>query len=206
MKGFISKALIISVIFLLSGCATYYRPINPPTLNYRVHDLQDGIDLSYKYDVLQERGNKKYAKNEDKNQVRIVALKLTNFTDSTINIGRDALFFSGKTEIYPLEPLIVKNMVKQSTPSYLLYLLFTVTTFSFTMNGSTTIYPIGYLLGPGLTIGNMATAASANRKLLNELNQYDLINRDVKKGETVYGIIGIRDNGFNPISLIITKK
>lgn len=206
MKRLILKTLSICIILFFTGCASYYRPINPPTLSYVSNDLQNGIDMSYRYDVLKEKRNKKLAKNEDRNQVRLVAVKLTNFTDTTINIGQDALFFSGKNQIYPIAPLLMKNLIKQSTPSSLLYLLFTALKLNVYTSSSSNSYPIGYVLGPGLTLLNMTTAASANKNLLKELNQYDLINKDVLKGETVYGLIGIKDNGHNPISLRIAKK
>jgi hypothetical protein len=61
MKRLISKALILMYSFFFVGCAAIYKPINPPSLNYNSHDLQDGIGLSYKNDVLLEKGNRKYA-------------------------------------------------------------------------------------------------------------------------------------------------
>ena len=205
MKKLISKALVLTSAILLVGCAATYKPINPPSVNYNSHDLQDGIGLSYKYDILREKGNKKYAKKENKKGIRLIAVKVTNNTDSVINIGRDAIFYSGQNQIFPIEPMAIKNSLKQFVPGYLPYLLLTFTNLYITNGSTTETYPIGLLLGPGITFGNMAVAGSANTKMLNELNEYDMLNMDIQKDETVYGIIGIRDMGYSPITIKMIK-
>jgi len=198
--------MIITIVIFFGGCAASYRPINPPLLNYTAHDSKDGIGLSYKYDVLIERGNKRYAKKEDKKGIRLIAVKVTNNTDTTINVGRDVVFYSEQNQMFLMEPMAIKNSIKQITPSYLPYLLLTFVNFYVTNGSTTQTYPIGLILGPGITIGNMAVAGTANTKMLNELMQYYILNRDIKKGETVYGIIGVRDMGYNPISVRLREK
>ncbi|MFO7657295.1 MAG: hypothetical protein R6W78_09525 [Bacteroidales bacterium] len=209
MKKAISKILTFTFVILLSGCAATYKPINPPRLNYTSHDLQDGIGLSYKHDVLRENGNNKYAKKEYKRGIKLIAIKITNYTDSVINIGKDAAFFSGQSQIFPMEPIVIKESIKQIVPGYLPYLIFTFTNLYVTKgtyNGvSTQTYPIGIVLGPAITIGNMAVAGTANKNLLDELYKYNILNRDIQKGETVYGIIGIGDVGYRPISVKMIK-
>ena len=198
--------MTFTFVIILSGCAATYRPINPPTLIYNSHDLQAGIGLSYKYDVLREKGNKKFAKKEDKKGVKLIAIKVTNYSDSVINIGKDFAFFAGQNQIFPMDPMATKESIKQIVPGYLLYLLLTFTRLNFTKteNGMITeqeSYPIGLVLGPAITIGNMAVAGTANTNLLRELYEYNILNRDIQKGETVFGIIGVRDMGYSPISI-----
>ncbi len=48
----ISKSLILICSIFIISCAVNYRPIDPPTINNNSHDFQDGIGISYKYDVL----------------------------------------------------------------------------------------------------------------------------------------------------------
>lgn len=201
MKKSIATVLSLIIIIVFSGCSTSYRPINPPTLNYNSHDLQDGVELSYKYDVLREKGNKKYANKEIKKGVKLIAIKVTNHTGSVMNMGRDAAFFSGQNQIFPMEPIAVKKSIRQITPAYLPYLLLS---FSFLSVGGDA-YPIGIALGPGLTIGNMLMAGSANKKMLNELYEYNILSRDIQDGETVYGIIGVRDMGYIPLTIKMIK-
>lgn len=201
MTKFFSYLLILPLVIMFTGCASTYRPIYPQTINYTAHEMKDGVALSYKYDILRERGNKKYAKKEEKKGVKIVAVKVTNNTDSVINLGNDAVFYSGGNQLYPMEPLSVKNTIRQIVPGYLPYIIFTFFNLTVTNSTSIHIYHIGYLLGPALTIGNMAMAGSANANLYRELTEYNIINRDIQKGETVYGIIGIPDMGYNPLSI-----
>ena len=71
MKTNISKVLLFTIAILFSGCAMYYRPISPEKLNYNILEKNDGIEFSYRYDVLKERGNKKMGKKELKSSVKI---------------------------------------------------------------------------------------------------------------------------------------
>jgi len=204
MRKQITKVLAILFIFFLNGCASVYKPINPPLINYTSHDLKDGVSISYKYDVLTEKGNRKYAKKENYKRVKVVSVKITNNTDNIINIGQDFVFYSGDKQIYPLEPIVVKKLLKQSTPSYILYFLLTplklniISTNSYETNSVET-YSIGYALGPGIALGNMLVAGTANTNFENELYNYNIFNRNIEKGETVYGIIGLKDVGYDPI-------
>lgn len=205
MEKSISKLLTLASVIILSSCAATYKPINPPTLNYNSHDLQDGIGLSYKYDVLREKGNKKYAKKEDKKGIKLIAVKITNNTDSIINIGKDVAFFSGQDQIFPMEPIAIKESIKQIVPGYLSYLLLTFLQLNIYQGNTVDSYPIGVVVGPGITMGNMTVAGSANKNMLNELYEYNILSRDIQKGETVYGIIGVRDMGYSPISVKMIK-
>jgi hypothetical protein len=205
MKKQISRVLTITLLITLYGCAATYKPIKPATLNYHTLESQDGIDFSYKYDVLREKGNKKYAKKEHNRGIKLIAVKVTNNTDNVINVGRDLAFYSGQSQIFPMEPQAIKHSIRQIVPAYLPYLLLTFTYLTVSDGSSVATFPIGLVLGPGITIGNMVVAGSANKKMLNELYDYNILSRDIQVGETVYGIIGVRDIAYTPISVKIKK-
>ena len=205
MKNSITKMLAFICLIILSGCAASYRQINPPALVYNSHDLQDGISVSYKYDVLQEAGNKKYARKEALKNVKLVAVKITNNTEEVININKNVAFYSGMNQIMPMEPYVVKESIKQIVPAYLPYALLTFLTLNVTQDNQVDSYPIGLVVGPAVTIGNMAVAGTANTKMLEELNQYNLINLDIQPGETVFGIIGVSNLDYGPLSVKIRK-
>ena len=76
------KLLVLLSIFLSSGCASSYQMINPPGLTYLSNSSDKSVSLDYKYNLLP----KKYAKKEVKNNIRLVAVKITN------NSGRDLVF------------------------------------------------------------------------------------------------------------------
>lgn len=201
MKRSLNYLMIFAIPFLLGSCAATYKPIKPTNLNYGAHNLEDGISLSYKYDVLNERGNKKYSKKENSKGIKVIAIKITNNTDTVINVNRDILFYSGQNQVFPMEPVSIHSNIKQIVPGYLPYLLFSFLNLYVTTGSGTETYRIGLILGPGLTIGNMLTAASANEKLMKELNEYNILYRDIQKGETIFGIIGLKNVEYNPISL-----
>lgn len=209
MNKFVFGMILVFFAILSGGCAAHYSSINPPSLTYAAHDLQDGVKLSYKYDVLRESGNKKYARKEYRRGIKLIAIEITNLTDTTINVERDIRFYSGGEPIIPLRPNMIHRLIGQSVLSYLPYILLTSIKLNVTMDNSsatTDVYPIGYVLGPGVTIGNMVRAAAANRRFRYELNTYDILNTSIPKGETVYGLIGVRGVGYNPISIKMVKK
>ncbi len=201
MKNFLFISLLCVFLCFLIGCASSYKTIDPPTLSYSVHTVNDGIGLSYKYDVLREKGNYKYAKKEARNGIKIVAVRLTNYVDTIINVSNDLEFYLGDNQLLLLEPSVTKSSIKQSVPSYLPYMLLSLITLTVTNQNGTKIYPIGLAIGPGITLGNMLTAGSANKKFLKELTEYTILNKDIPPGGTIYGLIGIRDVGFNPITV-----
>lgn len=203
MKRVLGFAVILAVFFLFNGCAGIYKDINPPVLHYYNSDVSDGIGFSYKYDVLTERGNMRYAKKERRKGVKLVAVKITNNYDTTLNIGRDIIFFSGNDQVTIINPYVVQSLIKQSAVGYLFYLLLTPLQFN-TIDQNGRImesYNVGLVMGPGITLINMFTAGNANARLGRELAKYNVMNRDIQSGETIYGLIGIMDTGFNPLSV-----
>ena len=209
MKQIFSKLQILTFIILLTSCAANYRQISPSTLNYPANGLESGVKISTKYDVLRFRGNKKYANKELRKGIKVVAVEITNLTDSILMVGRDLEFYAGQQPLVLIDPNVVASTIKQSTIGYLPYLLLTFVQLNYTVTTPTETnagtIPIGYALGPGITIGNILTATKANRQLKNELNDYDIMNRNIQKGEKIYGIIGFRSVDYLPISAKIRK-
>lgn len=201
MRQLLLKSTILISVLFSGGCASTYKPINPPAVYYSAHDLQDGISFSYKFDVLREKGNKKYSKKEYKQGLKLIAVKVTNNTDTTIIIGQDVAFYAGQNELTLLDPAVIKKSIKQITPAYLPYLLLNFLRLNVYTESSSDSYPIGLAIGPGLAVGNMICAGTANDNLLSELTKYSVINKDIKRGETIYGIIGIRSLDYPTLTL-----
>jgi len=207
MQTFKQQVFLICLIFIFSGCASLYKPIEPQKLSYQNSNSNNDIELAYKYDVLREKKNKKYAKKEFKHNLNVVAVKITNNSDTTIVIGDNAVFFAGSTMINPVDPLLVKKMLQQSVAGYLPYLLFAPLNFTLESENTGVIsVNIGMLLALGLTGGNMLVANSANKAFYKELQLYNLAGKKILKGETVYGIVGVQNTGFSPITLQRIKK
>ena len=201
MKTMLRITVALSLVTILAACASSYRPIRPDKIYYNAKADDNGLELSYKYDVLNERGNKKYAKKESQKGIKVVAIKITNKTWKTLQFGESIKIFSGDREVQLLEPEVIVKGIKQPSPIYLLYLLLTPMNFYVTNNNETSTYPIGLVVGPGIAFGNMAVAGTANKKLREELIAQSPANKTIQNGETIYGLVGISDRGYNPLTL-----
>lgn len=194
--------LFLALLLLAGGCASNYRSISPQTSYFNATENTDELELSYPYNILSEKGNKKYASKEDKKGLRVVAVKITNHTDNPIKFPEDVELVAGNQPIYLLEPEFIHSKLKQGVPIYLLYLLFTpMKLYTTDTKGETNTTDVGFLLGPGLTALNMGVAASANNKFKEDLMDYILANSTIERGETVYGIIGFKDFGYAAIKI-----
>jgi len=186
-------------VLLFTSCASSYKPIGPQGLDYRNVSKKDGIDFSFKYEVLSLRGNKKYAKKEEKRDVDVVAVKITNNTSNALHFNRDLKIVSNGRELIPMEREVVSKKIRQGVAIYLLYGLLTLQVGDCTpQNGcDTKIYPIGI----PIAIGNMVVAGSANGNFKNELQLYDLNNKIIEPGQTVHGILGFRNLEFGGMEI-----
>jgi hypothetical protein len=173
--------------------------IEPKSINYISTNETENVKLEYKYDLL----DKKYAKKELKKGVKLVAIKITNNSEKDLMFGRDAkLTYINGTEIFVMENEKVFTSLKQSAASYLWYLLLTPLNFYTSENGrQTSSIPIGLLVGPGLAGGNMIAVSSANKKFKTEMLEYNINGTLIKKGETKYGLIGIKVDSFDSLKL-----
>ena len=194
---------VIVLVSILNSCASGYQKINPKGINYVSKNIDSNILLEYKYDLLQ----KKYKKKETKNEVKLIAVKITNNTEKDIVFGQDfKLAFENGNVISIIETEKIYKQIKQSPASYLLYLLLTPMQFntSTTSNGQvqkSSSTPIGLVIGPGLAGGNMIAASSANKNFKNELMEFEINGKTIKKGETIYGLIGINSNNYDSIKV-----
>jgi hypothetical protein len=199
----INQLACVCIITLLCSCAATYKKINPPTVKYP--QLENDSIFSYRYNVLKDAGNRKQAKKEYKKGLHIVAIKIANNTGMPLVYGQNFRIYSGGSEVRLLDPITTTTIVKQTAATHLLYLLLTPTTITSTNGTRSDGIPVGLVLGPALAIGNLAVAATANKRIRQELEQYDVLSKQIPNGETFYGLIGIRENGFAPLSLKLMK-
>ena len=203
IKFFKISVLALSVLFLTS-CASGYKKIQPKAINFASRSENNSIVLEYKYDLLE----KKYKKKELNNGLKVIAVKVTNNGANDLVFGKDIrLTYENGNELNLLETNVVYKAIKQSPASYLWYLLLspmqfqTMTTNSNGQQQTSSSTPIGLVIGPGLAGGNMIAASSANKNFQNDLLENDIIGKVIKKGETVYGIIGIQSNNYDSIKV-----
>ena len=191
------------LVAILNSCASSYPKINPKTLNYASKNIENNILFEYKYDLLK----KKYKKKETKKGVKLIAIKITNNSENDIVFGQDFnLVYENGNIINIIQTDKIFKQIKQSPASYLWYLLLTPMQFntSTSSNGQvqkSSSTPIGLLIGPGLAGGNMIAASSANKNFKNELLEFDMNGKTIKKGETIYGLVGLTSNNYDSIKI-----
>ena len=195
----LSNIGLLLALFILSSCASSYEMINPSSLNYTSTDTKNDVTLEYKYDVL----GTKYAKKEIKKGINVVAVKITNNSDSDLVFGQDIkLAYENGMEFPVVENDEVFKSLKQFTAGYLFYLLLTPMKLTVQKDGElpkTT--PIGYGVGPGLAGINMIRSSTANSQFETELLEFDINGATIKKGETKTGLVGIRSDNYDSIKI-----
>ena len=203
IKFFKISVLALSVLFL-TNCASGYKKIQPKSITFASRSENNSVVLEYKYDLLE----KKYKKKELNNGLKVIAVKVTNNSVNDLVFGKDIrLTYENGNELNLLETNVVYKAIKQSPASYLWYLLLspmqfqTMTTNSNGQQQTSSSTPIGLVIGPGLAGGNIIAASSANKNFQNDLLENDIIGKVIKKGETVYGIIGIQSNNYDSIKV-----
>lgn len=208
MNKMIRITALLVFALLLNSCASGYKQINPTAINYGSKSLETNVLLEYKYDLL----FKKYKKNETKNDVKLIAVKITNNSDRDITFGKDLkLTYENSFDLNYLPTDKLFKTLKQSPASYLWYLLLsplqlysgTKTTSNgyYTTTEPANTFPIGLIVGPGIAGGNMIAASSANKKFKNDLTAFDITGRTIKQGETVFGLIGVNSNSYESIKV-----
>jgi hypothetical protein len=181
--------------------------IEPKTINYVSKKENDDVTLEYKYNLL----DKKYAKKEGKKDVRLVAIKVTNNSGRDLIFGRDmTLIYADDKQVFVMDHQATFKSLKQSPASYLWYLLLTPINFTTSSSNGTSSssssFPAGLIIGPGLAGGNMIAAGSANKKFKQELMEFDINDATIPQGETRYGLIGIQSDSFDSMQLRVDKQ
>jgi len=195
--------LLCACICILGSCASSYHTINPNTLTYLSGSSDKSVNLDYKYNLLSGR----YAKREAKSNIKLLAVKISNNSGRDLTFGKDIkLAYANGSEVMLADNTKVFDQTKQHPAIYLLYLLLTPAKITTTSNGAqTSSVPIGYAIGPGIAIGNIAVASSANGKYKEELLKYDINGTVIKNGATIYGLIGINSGSFEGLKVKVEE-
>lgn len=200
-------AFLVGCTLLGSSCAGSYTPIRPDRVaTFQSSPATAPLQFGYQYDALRLHGrNKKYVKKEQKKGYHVVAVQVRNNTGADVDFSRDAVLYHGDRPISSVSPTLAAQDMKQGVFIYLLYVLLNVN-----VGGGTTVNSNGRVTtsdgtflptGPFIAGGNMLGAALANKNFRTELEQYDLTNRVIHPGETVYGLLSLRETTVAPLRL-----
>ena len=192
----------VSILLFTSGCAGSYTAIKPDRIaTYTSVPTSGPVALAYQFDALRlHGGNKKYIKREMRNGYHVTAVRVTNNSEREINFSRDLTLLYGDRPVVPVAGTIAAHDLRQGVAIYLLYMLLNVQVGG-TRDIQTGVTTGGTFLptGPFIAGGNMLGAAGANGNLRREFEANDLTNRTIKPGETVYGIMSLRETSVSPI-------
>jgi len=199
-----AKSVLFSIVIaaLFSSCASSYKSINPEGLRYP--QPENGELFSYSYGALRQSKNRKLAKKEEKSYISIVAVKIVNNTGRTLRYGHNFNIYSDNEAIELVPVTEITKHIKQTVPTYLFYLLLTPMRFNIATEESKSSIPVGLVVGPGLAAINMLKASGANKKFKYELEEYNITHREIKNGETFYGLVGISTIDRAPLTLKLT--
>ena len=202
----VRNLLLILGVLMLLGCASAYKPINhSQNLNTKLED--ENLVFKYSYDVLRNAGNKKYSKKETNNHIKVIAVSIKNKTNKEILVSENIDFYAGNMKVSILSPNEYSHSLKQNTVSYLFYLLLTpLKLIIASTNNDPDVIPIGYVLGPGITLLNIISSSSANAKFDDELTKNNILGKIIEPGEVLNGLIAIRGIGYEPLSIQLRKE
>jgi len=187
----------------LSSCASTFKSINPQKIPFSYTENAADVQFSYAYDVLSLKGNKKYVKKERKQNMRVVAVRITNNSEKALRLNENLKLIVGNNPTVPVDPTVVGQTIKQGTWIYLLYL-----PLNFTIGATTTTNNYGQVettggttlpTGPIISLGNILVASSSNKNFRTELQQFNLIGKTIEPGQTVYGLLTLRGLTTDPI-------
>lgn len=193
---------IFILIVLLSSCASKYNFIQDPQRNYTSFTTsENGIKTWYEPHVLVAVENKKQARKETKNNISVVAVKIENGLGKTLIPGQNCRFYQEDLPLYLFNTAESFKLLKQKWPYHLFYLGLTPFSGTLMIGGFYAAGPVGIVLGPGLSLYNSLKASKANKRLMADLKNNSLLNREIKPGETVSGIIVFDGQITRPIYL-----
>ncbi|HET7361522.1 MAG TPA: hypothetical protein VFI78_06285 [Salinimicrobium sp.] len=188
-------ASLLVIMILLNSCAYGYRTINPKSLEYNSNASDNGVYFEYKYDLL----HKNYSKKEEKKDIRLVAVKVTNNSGRDLVFGSDIkLIYDDGTGLILLDNEKTYRKLKQKPAIYLLYLPLALVNIN--------SFPVGLVIGPGLAGTNFIIASSANKNFKEELNKYWIKGKVIDNGETSFGLIGVRSDNYDVIKIRVEKN
>ncbi len=193
--------IILIIFFTLNSCAFKYNSVLVNDNGMSSKSWEDDVFLEYQRDILMAHGNHRYAEKQKKKNISVVAVKITNDSYETMELGKTYRLLADGQPVKVLSPYETASKIKQKKGIYLLYLLMTPINGQNYYNGSSTFIPVGVILGPALTLSNTAKAGKANKMFMNDLVYHSIENKEILPGQTIYGLIAVDNYGFEKLEI-----
>jgi hypothetical protein len=182
---------LILIIGVLISCAANYYPISPLTIDYQdatFLEVDSNISIGYKYDVLRQAGNKKYARFEKRWNVSLLALFIDNKGTDTLYVPDDLVFLDGEIPVMPFELEELQMLYQTNT--------------DLNRADSDWAADIPWWVSLGFGSWNLIKSERADESLMEELENYYLIYSLIYPGTRVSGLIVLPIERNTPLSII----
>ncbi|RTY86210.1 hypothetical protein [Flavobacterium sp. GT3R68] len=132
---FLKFASLLLFITLLQGCASRYKRIEPEKIDYVAVNPFEKVTFDYKYDLL----SKKYKKKETRNNIKLVAVKITNKSNKDLIFGKNLKIISSDNKgIDIVDNETIFKTLRQRPASYLWYMF--IAGLNYNIGEHTTLY------------------------------------------------------------------
>lgn len=202
MKNLTQLFLLIT---LFTSCARTYHTISPALYNFdNKKSLTENINVSYMHDVQQLNDNKPYARKERKKDIKLVAIKVENLSDTTITLTSSNFFIktgSGR-DIPIISPNEYTKKIRQYSETFILFYglagagIIAEETPEGDVNTKFYYNPIPGLIG----LGNAIFAATSNSKQTKNIASNSIFNKPIQPNSSIYGLIPIQDHTYSELN------
>ena len=193
---FVLFCLFILIYLFSPGCATQYRHVEPQSIKYYnepdyTHNGE--VEVTYRYNILENARNKKYARMEQRSGVCLLAVRIANFGNDTLFIPDDLIIESRNYNVFPLDMDEAINVFIQDSP---------------VLDGVSSAGNIQIDAGWGWVVPlaasipgaiNNAVEQRANDRFIKEMLDYYLVYSNVPPGETVSGLLALPVKSNTPL-------
>lgn len=194
MKNYLFEILIILIAF--SSCTTKYQSIAPRQFKYPEAVYSDGVGFTYNYEVFTSKYNRGFKRKELKNEIQIVGVRITNYTDSILTLGDNLQIYADTTPIEIVTPEIAGQRLRQDNALFMLYLLLGPLKLKSTnkndLEKKEKAFPVGFIIGPSLSLASYGSTAFANEKFKKELLLFSPKGKAIMPKSELTGLIAIK--------------
>ncbi len=193
------------IIVLMAGCARTFVPIdNQKHMEYYRKFENNGFTGEYSFHVLEYSQNNTYAKKAFKRGFQIISVKLTNETDRVLNLNSDVNFKLNDQPLYPLKADQFSLHIKQLVLPHLLWTGLSAGAFFIDEDIKFLRIPVA-LIGPLVALNNIVQSNKANEKLVEYVNDNNLLSKTIKPGETLEGVLVVKSFTHGELKIELIK-
>ncbi len=189
MKNF----LLFLLMVFSTGCAFNYRYIDPLDVSFLM--LRDEtpleVEISFKYNVLKEAGNRKYAKTEKRTGVSLLAVRIENNGTDTLYFPEDFGIKLGQEYVFMLTKDETVGVFKRGATS--------------DFGASETGRLEELFLSLILVFVDAGNRGNMNRRFAKEMDEFYLWPSTIAPGVSTVGLLGVEVEKGTPLLFVLEK-